>query len=45
MQVSHWKAAMDEELQALLSRDTWALIDRPLEAAVVGCRNTRLMEL
>ena len=33
--LSHWKAAMDEEMQALLSRGTWDLVTR---RGIASCR-------
>ena len=38
MQVPHWKAAMDEEMQALVSRGTWKLVNHPPIASVVSCK-------
>ena len=38
MQVPHWKAAMDEEMLALVSRGTWELVNRPLGASIVSCK-------
>lgn len=33
-----WKAAIDEKMVALLSRDTWDLIDPPTSSKIVGYR-------
>ena len=33
-----WKAAMDDEMDALVSRRTWTLVHRPKETNVVTCR-------
>ena len=38
LQISHWKSAMDDEIHALQTRDTWELINRPPDSAVVSCR-------
>jgi len=33
-----WKHAMDEEMDALVSRRTWELVSVPTSVAVVSCR-------
>ena len=35
--VPAWKHAMDEEMGALFSRETWDLVSLPKRAVVVGC--------
>ena len=34
----HWKATMDDEMEALQSRDTWELVTCPVGASIVTCR-------
>jgi len=34
----NWKAAMDSEMSALLSNNTWDLVPKPPTANIVGCR-------
>jgi len=36
--VPAWKQAMDEEIDALISRETWQLVSAPKDIIVVGCR-------
>ena len=38
MTIPHWKAAMDEEMSALLSRGTWTLVLSSVVTEVVGYR-------
>jgi len=35
--VPAWKHAMNEEIEALVSRETWELISAPTDVVVVGC--------
>ena len=35
---TQWKAAMDEEMKALLQNDTWEVVDLPREKKTVGCK-------
>ena len=37
-QVREWKAAMDHEVEALVSRGTWTLVPRPADANIVTCK-------
>ena len=37
-QVREWKAAMDHEVQALVSRGTWTLVPCPADANIVMCK-------
>ena len=37
-QVREWKAAMDHEVQALVSRGTWTLVPRSADAYIVTCK-------
>ena len=34
----HWRAAMEEEITALVRQGTWDLVSRPADANVVSCR-------
>ena len=36
--VSAWKQAIDEEMDALVSRGTWELVSALTNVVVVGCR-------
>ena len=36
--VREWKAAMDHEVEALVSRGTWTLVPRPADANIVTCK-------
>jgi len=36
--VPAWKQVMDEEMEALVSRETWELISVPTDVVIVGCR-------
>ena len=38
MLLPHWKAVMDEEMQALLTCGTWDLVARPEGTGIVNCR-------
>ena len=33
-----WKQAMNEEMDALVSRGTWELVSAPTYAIIMGCR-------
>ena len=33
-----WKQVIDEEIDALISRETWELVSAPKDIIVVGCR-------
>ena len=35
---AQWKAAMDDEMKALLKNDTWEMVDLPREKKIVGCK-------
>ena len=37
-QVHEWKAAMDHEVEALVSQRTWTLVPRPADANIVACK-------
>ena len=37
-QVREWKAAMDHEMEALVSRGTWTLVPRLADANIVTCK-------
>ena len=37
-QVREWKAAMDHEVEALVSRGTWTLVPRSVDANIVTCK-------
>lgn len=34
---SGWKASMDNEIVALIDRQTWDLVDHPFDCSTVGC--------
>ena len=38
VQVREWKAAMDHEVEALVSRGTWTLVPHPENANIVTCK-------
>ena len=37
-QVREWKAAIDHEMEALVSRGTWTLVPRPADVDIVTCK-------
>ena len=37
-QVHEWKAAMDHDVEALVSRGTWTLVPRPTDANIITCK-------